>query len=117
MAVGRETPAGPVADAWRLNPATRLLDAVSIEMTAAGFRLCPPGSAVPWEAVDRLKTYKLDLVATDLICLAVDIAGPTAERVPHEEMPGWAQMTTELAARLPGVPPDCGQPTPGGRPG
>jgi hypothetical protein len=57
---------------------------------------------VPWEAIRRITAYKLDLLTTDCVCLALATDEIVLEF--HEEMPGWADLVSAVEARFPGIP-------------
>jgi len=92
-----------VPNAFRLNAATRLLDTVVIELSATGFHLRGTGEEVRWDEVTGATAFKMDLLATDLICLEFDVAVGSASVLVHEQMPGWTELISELPTRLMGV--------------
>ena len=61
------------------------------------------GSATfSWDLVLRVQTFKRDLFAVDLICLAIEMPEGCVEI--DEEMQGWDELLKELEQRLPGFP-------------
>jgi hypothetical protein len=91
--------------AWKLNPATRLMDFIAIRLVSAGFQLLDQDRVV--ETVDvqhvtRLIAYKLDLLTSDCICLRIERRNEDEVTV-HEEMPGFSELFTVLAVSFPGL--------------
>jgi hypothetical protein len=57
-----------------------------------------------WPDVQKVGVFKRDLYAVDMICLAVEVAGPAAIEL-NEEMEGWQPFVEALPEFLPGIKP------------
>ena len=83
------------------------LQPLQIHCNPAGLAVSTPESqpqaSLKWHDVNRVRAYKRDLFAFDLVCLGFVTANGTIEV--HEQMQGWSQLVEQLPSWLPGVPP------------
>ncbi len=94
--------------AWMLNPATRLMDFVSIRLTDVGFHLLNEDrivEVVDVRCVTQLVAFKRDLLTSDCICLRLERANADPVIV-HEEMPGFTELFSLLTASFSGLDPN-----------
>ena len=54
---------------------------------------------VRWQEITRIRGYKRDCLAVDLVCLAIECEDPQAFEV-HEEMEGWQALEQALATHF-----------------
>lgn len=59
---------------------------------------------IAWSDVTRITTYKLDLLATDCICLLFEGCFPESPYEIHEEMVGFADLFGFMRTAFPAVP-------------
>jgi hypothetical protein len=84
------------------------LPAGDIRLERSGFSVAGgDGHAVKvaWDQVLEVRAFRMDLIARDLLCLAIGLGtGPVPVRSIqiHEDMPGWYRLLDELPAHLPG---------------
>jgi hypothetical protein len=83
-----DAPAGPACD---------------IELTDDGFK--HGDRMLHWATVIRIRTYKLDLVTIDCICLEFELDGEPPLEV-TEESNGFNDLMDELLVAFPAIPAD-----------
>jgi hypothetical protein len=81
-----------------------------IELTADGFEVRPHESstveaALRWDEIQRIRTYKLDLLTVDCICLLFERAAAPPIQI-SEEWNGFVALMEEMRLRFPGIPAD-----------
>lgn len=59
---------------------------------------------IRWDQIDRITTYKLDLLTTDCICLLFEGRFDLSPYQIHEEMIGFGQVFQALRDAFPGIP-------------
>jgi hypothetical protein len=79
-----------------------------IELTADGFAVVNPGGAwyaVRWASITKIAAYKRDLLTTDEIMLAIEVAdSPRMVQEVSEEWENFAELFAPLEQRL-GISP------------
>jgi len=63
-------------------------------------------ASVRWSEVTSIRTYKLDLLTTDCICLLFELHNEKPPVQVSEEWSGFADMFEALARAFPGIPRD-----------
>lgn len=63
-------------------------------------------ASVRWADVTRIRTYKVDLITTDCICLLFELDNGQAPVRISEEWSGFADLFGPLAAAFPSIPSD-----------
>jgi hypothetical protein len=58
-----------------------------------------------WDRVQRIVTYKDDLMTTDLICLEFEV-GDGLVYLAHEEAPGFEHLCIEMVRAIPTIDPN-----------
>jgi len=81
-----------------------------VRTSPEGFEVCARGSgeqeaSLRWDEVTRVRTYKLDLVTVDCICLLFERAGAAPVEV-LEEWDGFVELMERMRERFPGIPAD-----------
>ena len=59
--------------------------------------------SIRWDQIDRITTYKLDLLTTDCICLLFEGRFDASPYQIHEEMMGFGQVFKALRDAFPGI--------------
>ncbi|GMU25012.1 MAG: hypothetical protein AMXMBFR13_50830 [Phycisphaerae bacterium] len=82
--------------------------AVRLELTEDGFRVLRAGEVEPiasicWAEVLAIRTYKLDLLATDCVCLAFQTARDTWWEI-LEDDEGFNAVREQMERAFPGIP-------------
>jgi hypothetical protein len=85
--------------------------AVAITYDALGFTVGlgvppsqPPGARVLWSEVQKVGVFKRDQFVVDLLCLVVELPGPSTVEL-NEEMQGWQAFVEALPLFLAGTKP------------
>ena len=90
---------------WKMNPATKCLDQVTLHVSAGAMELRHGGeilARVDFANTAKIVTFKRDLFTTDVICVVfVDRAGNGV--IVHEEMPGFGDPLDALPAEFAGI--------------
>jgi hypothetical protein len=81
---------------------------VRLELMEHGFRMLRTGELEPiasirWDQVLAIRAYKLDLITTDCVCLAFQIAEDTWWEI-NEEDEGFDAVREQMGKRFPGIP-------------
>ena len=69
-----------------------------IVILPAGFRA--NDTMVEWSQIASIKAFKLDLITSDLICLAVEVDGNDRYIQLSEEWPGFKELAEKMEARF-----------------